>query len=119
MGAGRRQGEVGEEDEEALLLARSDPPVARGRDGEISGVVGRLENREAWARPVNTVGCLAPSRGGGALRVGGGVHRARPARSLTPLRLVRRRGAGKATSGWARVVGTRQARVCKSANEYL
>ena len=112
VGAGWRQGEVGEEDEEALLLARSDPPVARGRDGEISGVVGRLENREAWAGPMNTVGCLAPSRGGGALGVGGGVDRARPARSLTPLRLVRRGGAGKATPGWARVVGTRQARVC-------
>ena len=40
VGAGWRQGEVGEEDKEALLLARSNPPVARSRDGEISRVVG-------------------------------------------------------------------------------
>ena len=40
VGAGWRQGEVGEEDEEALLLARSDPPVAGGRHWEVSGVVG-------------------------------------------------------------------------------
>ena len=40
VGAGWRQGEVGKEDEEALLLARSNPPVARSRDGEISRVVG-------------------------------------------------------------------------------
>ena len=37
MGAGWGQGEVGEKDEQALLLSRSNSPVARGRDREISG----------------------------------------------------------------------------------
>ena len=40
VGAGWREVEVGEEDEEALLLARGDPPVAGGRDREVSRVVG-------------------------------------------------------------------------------
>ena len=62
MGAGWREVEVGEEDEEALLLARGDPPVAGGRDREVSRVVGRLKNSQAWSRPVNAVGGFAAGR---------------------------------------------------------
>ena len=62
MGAVLRQFEVGEEDEETLLLARSNPPVAGSRDREVSRVVGRLKNSQAWSRPVNAVGRFAAGR---------------------------------------------------------
>ena len=58
----RGEGEVGEEDEEALLLTRSNPPMAGSRDREISRVVGRLKNSQAWSRPVNAVGGFAAGR---------------------------------------------------------
>ena len=74
MGAGGGQGQVGEEDEEALLLTRSNPPVAGGGDWEVSRVVGRLENRKTRSTSVDAVGRLATSGGGGALGVRGRVH---------------------------------------------
>ena len=74
VGAGGGQGQVGEEDEEALLLTRSNPPVARGGGGEVSRVVGRLENRQTRSTSVDAVGRLATCGGGGALGVRGRVH---------------------------------------------
>ena len=62
VGAVLRQFEVGEEYEETLLLARSNPPVAGSRDREVSRVVGRLKNSQAWSRPVNAVGRFAAGR---------------------------------------------------------
>ena len=62
MRAVRGEGEVGEEDEEALLLTRSNPPMAGSRYREVSRVVGRLKNSQAWSRPVNAVGGFAAGR---------------------------------------------------------
>ena len=48
--------------------------MARGGGGEVSRVVGRLENRQTRSTSVDAVGRLATSGGGGALGVCGCVH---------------------------------------------